>query len=182
VFKRAIRVLLVEDSQALRLTLADILRTAGMKVDTAPDASIAFGKLGRHRYDVAIVDMILLPGPSGIEVIRNIRSNWPATRVFACTAYCEGDLLADARALGVERVIHKPVAPGLLIQLIQKPPEPVRKPEAPNPDPESDIEPQSSLRVRPRIPGFAHAALSLASVVGPTSVPGSEVAVDGCVD
>jgi DNA-binding response OmpR family regulator len=132
VFKRRTRVLLVEDSRALRLTLADILRIAGIKVDTAPDASAAFGKLGHRRYDVAIVDMVLLPGPSGIEVIRSIRSNSPATRVFACTAYYEGDLLAETRALGVERVIHKPVDPGLLVQLIQRPPGPARKREGPN--------------------------------------------------
>lgn len=131
VFKRRTRVLLVEDSRALRLTLADILRTAGMNVDTAPDASAAFGKIGHRRYDVAIVDMVLLPGPSGIEVIRNIRSNSPATRIFACTAYFEGELLADTRSLGVERVIHKPVDPGLLIQLIQRSPGPALKREIP---------------------------------------------------
>jgi DNA-binding response OmpR family regulator len=134
VFKRTARVLLVEDSRGMRLTIADILRTAGMKVDTAPDASAAFGKLDRGRYDVAIVDMVLLPGPSGIEVIRYIRSNSPVTRVFAYTAYYKGDLMAETQALGVEQVIYKPVAPGLLIQLIQRSAGPAPRRQVPVPE------------------------------------------------
>ena len=125
-FKRSVRVLLVEDNHELRKTLAVILRIAGLRVDTASDASDAFRMIARHRYGVAVVDMVLLPGPGGIEVIRNLRSTSPATRIFACTAYCKGELLAEASALGVEQVMHKPVDPALLIRLIQKPAGPVR--------------------------------------------------------
>jgi CheY-like chemotaxis protein len=125
VFKRSVRVLLVEDNHGLRKTLAVILRTAGLKVDTAPDASEAFRVIARHQYDVAVVDMVLLPGPGGIEVIRHLRSTSPATRILACTAYCKGELLAEAAALGVELVMCKPVDPALLIRLIQKPARPV---------------------------------------------------------
>jgi DNA-binding response OmpR family regulator len=110
----------------LRKTLAVILRTAGLKVDTAPDASDAFRLIARYRYDVAVVDMVLLPGPGGIEVIRNLRSAAAATRVFACTAYCKGELLVEASALGVEQVLSKPVDPALLIRLIKKPSGPAR--------------------------------------------------------
>ena len=125
-FKRSVRVLLVEDNHGLRKILATILRTAGLRVDTAADASDAFRLLSRHQYGVAVVDMVLLPGLGGIEVIRNLRSNSPATRVFACTAYCKGDLLDEALTLGVEQVMRKPVDPGLLVRLIQTPAEPAR--------------------------------------------------------
>jgi len=127
------RVLLVEDSRGLRHTLADILRTTGMRVDTAADASEAFRLLARRRYDVAIVDLVLLPGPSGIEVIRQLKSNSPTTRVFACTAYTRGELLADVRELGAE-VIFKPVDPGQFVELIEKSagPAPGEKPQTPS--------------------------------------------------
>lgn len=118
------RVLLVEDSRGLRLTLADILRTMGMWVDTAADASEAFRMLARRRYDAAIVDLVLLPGPSGIDVIRQLKSTSPTTRVFACTAYTRGELLDDVRSLGVDDVLFKPVDPGLLAKLIKQSAEP----------------------------------------------------------
>ena len=123
--KRNARVLLVEDNAGLRRTLADILRAAGMKVDTASDAPAACGKLDRGHYDVAVVDLVL-PGPSGVEVIRKIKSSSPATRVCACTAFYDGHLLADARDLGIDLTIFKPADPGLLIRRIQKLVEPAR--------------------------------------------------------
>ena len=128
------RVLLVEDSHGLRQTMADILRATGMRVDTARDASEAFRMLARRRYDVAIVDLVLLPGPSGIDVIRHLKSSSPTTRVFACTAYTRGELLADVRALGAE-VIFKPVDPVQFVELIEQSAGPAsgEKPQAPDP-------------------------------------------------
>ncbi len=145
-------VLLVEDSLGLRQTLADILRITDMKVDTARDASAAFRLLAHHRYDVAIVDMVLLPGPSGIEVIRTIRSSSPATRVFACTAYTQGELLAEAWELGVEQVIFKPIDPVLFTRLIQKSvePAPVGKHQAPNHEPQTRNRSQVPNEDRPQ--------------------------------
>ncbi len=123
----------MEDSHGLRQTLADILRTTGMRVDTAADASEAFRKLARRRYDVAVVDLVLLPGPSGIEVIRQLKLDSPSTRVFACTAYTRGELLSDVRELGAE-VIFKPVDPVRLVELLQKAagPAPGEKPQTPS--------------------------------------------------
>jgi DNA-binding response OmpR family regulator len=117
--ERNIRVLLVEDNPGLLDTLADILRASGMEVDTALDAPAAFGMVEGGRYDVAIVD-IILPGPSGVEVIRKFKSSSPATRIVACTAYYDSELLTEAQALGIDRTVHKPADPAMLIGIIKK--------------------------------------------------------------
>ena len=124
---RKTKVLLVEDSTGLLDTLADILRTLGMEVDTALDASAAFGLLKAGRYDVAVVDMVL-PGPSGVEVIRKLKASSPDTRVIVCTAYYNSELLVQAQALGIDRTIHKPADPAKLIALIKE----LAGPSAPN--------------------------------------------------
>jgi len=125
--ERNIGVLLVEDNPGLLDTLADILRATGMDVDTAPDAPAAFGMLeGGHRYNVAVVDLVL-PGPSGVEVIRRFKSSSPATRIIACTAYYDSELLNEARALGVAQTVHKPADPAVLIALIKKLAEPATR-------------------------------------------------------
>jgi DNA-binding response OmpR family regulator len=113
------RVLLVEDNPGLLDTLADILRATGMKVDTALDAPAAFDMLAGGRYDVAVVDMVL-PGPSGVEVVRKLRASSPATRIIVCTAYYDSELLVQAQALGVDHIVHKPADPAVLIGLIEK--------------------------------------------------------------
>ena len=99
--------------------MADVFRAAGMEVDTASDTPAAFRRLTQGRYDVAIVDLVL-PGGSGLKVIRKLKSSSPATRVFVVTAYPDGELVAEAWVLGIEVAISKPVDPGVLIGLIEK--------------------------------------------------------------
>jgi two-component system, NtrC family, C4-dicarboxylate transport response regulator DctD len=117
--ERKIAVLLVEDNAGLLDTLADILRVMDMDVDTALDAPVAFGLLNERRYDVAVVDMVL-PGASGVEVIRRLKASSPDTRVIVCTAYYNSELLVEAQALGIDRTVHKPTDPAVLIGLIKE--------------------------------------------------------------
>jgi DNA-binding response OmpR family regulator len=115
----SIRVLLVEDNQGLLDTLADVLWSGGMEVGKALDAQAAFVMLAQEHYDVAVVDMIL-PGPSGAEVIRKLKETSPATGIIICTAYYDNQLLLEARSLGVDQTIQKPADPAALIALIKK--------------------------------------------------------------
>jgi two-component system response regulator CpxR len=117
--ERNTRVLFVEDNPGILETLADILRGTGMEVDTAIDAPAAFGLLAERQYDVAVVDMVL-SGPSGVDVILKLKESSPATRIIACTAYYDSDLLVKAQALGVDQTVLKPADPAALIALIRK--------------------------------------------------------------
>jgi len=115
--QRSIRVLLVEDNQGLLDTFSDILQLVGMEVDKAGDAQAAYGLLGQGRYDVAVVDMVL-PGPSGAEVVRKLKETSPTTRIIVCTAYYDSIPLQQAIPLGVDKTVQKPVDPGALIALM----------------------------------------------------------------
>jgi CheY-like chemotaxis protein len=112
-------VLLVEDNLGVLDTLADILRATGMEVGTALDAPAAYGLLDHGQYDVAVVDMIL-PGASGVEVIRKLKASSPDTRIIVSTAYYDSELLVEAQALGIDQTVLKPVHPGPLIEIIKK--------------------------------------------------------------
>ena len=114
----SIRVLVVEDNQALLDTLADVLLSAGLEVGKALDAQEATGMLARTHYDVAVIDMVL-PGPSGVEIIRKLKESSPTTRIIICTAYYDSQLLLEARSLGVDQTVLKPADPAALITLIK---------------------------------------------------------------
>jgi DNA-binding response OmpR family regulator len=116
--ERSTRVLLVEDNPGLRDTMSDIIWQAGMEIDTAYDMPSALGLLTHGRYDVAIVDLVL-PGPSGVEVIRKLKSISPTTRIIVWTAYHNGELLVAAKELGIDRAVSKPADPEALIALIK---------------------------------------------------------------
>jgi DNA-binding response OmpR family regulator len=113
-----IRVLLVEDNQDLLDALADVLCSAGMEIGKALDAQDATGMLAQTHYDVAVIDMVL-PGPSGVEVIRKLKESSPTTRIIICTAYYDDQLLLEARSLGVDQTVLKPFDPAALIALIR---------------------------------------------------------------
>ena len=67
------RLLLVEDDQALRDSLAAALRDAGFVVDAVGDGEegLYFGK--EYPVDIAIIDLGL-PGMSGMDLISSLRS------------------------------------------------------------------------------------------------------------
>ncbi|HAL70834.1 MAG TPA: hypothetical protein DCP71_03585, partial [Verrucomicrobiales bacterium] len=55
------KLLLIEDSQRLRTTLANALTRLGHAVDAAEDGEEGEGMLEMSRYDVVVLD-IMLPG------------------------------------------------------------------------------------------------------------------------
>ena len=79
------RVLLVEDTERLSQALAEILRKAGYGVDVAHDGVTGADMATVGIYDVILLD-IMLPGRSGIDVLRDLRAIGNATPVILLTA------------------------------------------------------------------------------------------------
>ena len=70
----ALRILIVDDDMETRELLADTLRNDGHRPLTARFAAEAQRILGSSRVDAVVLDL-LLPGRSGFEVLRDIRSD-----------------------------------------------------------------------------------------------------------
>ena len=65
-------ILLVEDEEALRMTLIDRLHSEGFVVDYAADGAEGFQKATHLPFDLIILD-VMLPRKSGLDVCRDIR-------------------------------------------------------------------------------------------------------------
>lgn len=81
------RLLLVEDEERLRTTLARALREEGYAVDVAPDGPEGLYKAVETEYDAIILD-VLLPGQDGWSVLRALRKSrsTPVLMLTACDA------------------------------------------------------------------------------------------------
>ena len=108
------RILLAEDDPALRAMMAARLRQDGCEVaeahtgDEALDliATISNGEAPLAELDLVIID-VRMPGLSGLEVIRLLRSwNW-STPVLFVTAYPDPELAAEIGELDA-RLLAKP--------------------------------------------------------------------------
>lgn len=122
-------ILVVDDEPDICANLRDILTEFGFRVDTAIEGRQAIELARLNRYDVALLDY-KMPGMTGVELLRHLRSANTQTIGMMLTAYASPETAVSARAAGVWRIHPKPVdIPRLLDDLRQAlPPAPV--PEA----------------------------------------------------
>jgi DNA-binding response OmpR family regulator len=100
-----VRVLIVEDEQALADALARGLRREGMAVDVAHDGDEGSEKVGVTRYDVVVLDRDL-PGRHGDDLCAEIVGG--VTRVIMLTASGTLRDKVEGLALGADDYLPKP--------------------------------------------------------------------------
>ncbi|MCA9002742.1 MAG: response regulator, partial [Planctomycetes bacterium] len=79
------RILVVEDDQTLREGLADALAGQGYGVGVAADGWEGQKHLVDGGWDLVVLDL-MLPGPGGLELLKEFRSADPITPVLILTA------------------------------------------------------------------------------------------------
>lgn len=100
-------ILILDDEEALRLLLGEILVGAGYTVYTAVDGIEAMEILKTHNVDVALLD-IQIPGMDGLEVLKHITEHHPATKSIVLTGYADLRHATEARKFGAVDFIGKP--------------------------------------------------------------------------
>ncbi len=102
------KVALVEDNDAYRQTLARLLSRAPdcQCVGQFATAEAALAELPALRPDVVLMD-INLPGMNGVECVRRLKQQLPATQVVMLTAYEDTDNIFNALAAGATGYLLK---------------------------------------------------------------------------
>lgn len=109
--------LLVDDNRVGREAFAKILRLNGHEVLEAADGGEALEILSKISIDLIITDFVM-PGLSGAQLIEQIRSRWPRTRMLMMSGYLTsevGNIVSD----GVD-FIPKPVDVPVLLSTINR--------------------------------------------------------------
>lgn len=109
------RLLLVDDDVELAALLSDYLRAEGFHVDTLADGDAIDERL--DRYDVLILD-VMLPGLSGIDILRRIRRRSTIPVVMLTARGSNVDRVAGLD-LGADDYIAKPCYPPELVARIR---------------------------------------------------------------
>ncbi len=128
------KVLVVDDDAVVGRSFDRVLADKGYDVSTALDGEEALNKCDDEAYDVVFTD-IKMPGMDGLEVARRIKAKCPWTPVVIITGYGSEENEAEARVLGVNGFVRKPLTPEMIEGIALKALE--EKGEAPAPAPEA---------------------------------------------
>lgn len=114
------RVLIVDDHDELRKSLARIVRTFGHEVALAKDGPSALALADSFQPDCAILDLSM-PGMNGIELGRRLRKVFPRERLtmIALTGFTGTDLHEGCLAAGFDEHLTKPGEIHKLEQLLR---------------------------------------------------------------
>jgi two-component system, OmpR family, alkaline phosphatase synthesis response regulator PhoP len=112
-------ILVVDDEQNLRHTLAFILKRAGYFVTTAENAQEALNSLQSGAFDLIILDL-KMPDVDGLSLLKHIRQTHVNLPVFILTAYGSLDSAIEALRLEARDYLLKPIDPAQLLERIQK--------------------------------------------------------------
>ncbi len=115
----SVKILLAEDDEIMRVTLRDRLVKNGWRVDEVADGKEALVKLSRNIYKVVVSD-IRMPRASGFELLDEIRTHYPATRIIFMTAYGNEKEGADCLRKGATDYLLKPFEMDDLVHRIQR--------------------------------------------------------------
>lgn len=106
------RVVVVDDDSLMREVLKALLRDEGFEVaGEARDGQSALVLLERTRPDLVCLD-VNMPGVSGIDVLKSIRSIYPDIRVVMITGDSTMNTVRDAVGFGAVGYIIKPFKSG----------------------------------------------------------------------
>ncbi len=115
-----LRVLVVDDEPLIRWSLSEVLAESGHSVTEAADGASAVRALtGDGPFDVVLLDY-RLPDSNDLNLLLTIRRQAPQSAVIMMTAYGTAEMMSDALALGVYRVVAKPFEVHDLVALISQ--------------------------------------------------------------
>jgi NarL family two-component system response regulator LiaR len=115
-----IRVLLADDHAVVREGLRRFLELQddiAVVADVA-DGAAAVAAVREHAPDVVLMDLVM-PGVDGVEAIRRISAERPATRVIALTSFLDDDKVLPAVRAGAAGYLLKDVGPPDLVRAIR---------------------------------------------------------------
>ena len=116
-----IRVLIVDDHAIVRRGLRALLADefGGAVFGEASDARQALEQLRKTTWDIALLD-VTMPGKSGLELLKELKAEWPALPVLVLSGHTEGQFAVRVLQAGAGGYVTKESAPEELAKAIRK--------------------------------------------------------------
>lgn len=116
-----IKVIIVDDHRIVREGLKQIISDTSdiSVVDEASNGQEAINKIRNNDCDVLLLD-ISMPGRSGLEILKEIKNEWPKLSILILTMHPEEQYAVRVLRAGASGYLTKESAPDELIEAIRK--------------------------------------------------------------
>lgn len=115
-----LKILVVDDDPDVALLVKTVLeRRAGAAVTVAHDAPQALERARAARPDVVVTD-IEMPGASGIDLLSDIRREFPGVPVLVMTAHVSVDYAVSALRAQADEFLTKPLDNAQLVEAVTR--------------------------------------------------------------
>jgi DNA-binding NtrC family response regulator len=114
-----IKVMVVDDEQIVCDRLKDHLEAQGFGVQTFTDSTAALHDLEHTGYDVVVTDL-KMAGPTGLDVLQNVRARGYPTQVIVITGYASLEAAREAETIGAYDFLCKPFELKELTKLVKR--------------------------------------------------------------
>jgi DNA-binding response OmpR family regulator len=111
------RVLIVDDDDQPRRSLAIGLRASGLEVQDVADGQAALVLLDEYPFDLALVDL-MMPGLNGLQLIRRIAAGHPNLPVLLMSGYHLSRKQLEQVGLNAVAFVPKPYHLGELVDFV----------------------------------------------------------------
>lgn len=106
--ERTVKILIIEDEEIVKETLAENLKDKGFFVDTAENATIALAMIRQFYYDILLVDY-RLPDMNGLTLIKEAAAISKESVSIVVTGYSSVETAVDAMRMGAYDYLLKPI-------------------------------------------------------------------------
>lgn len=104
---KKIKVLVVDDEEVFLNTLTERLLGRGFDVQGVTSGKDCLDIMSRQSFEVVVLDF-KMPFLSGLEVLQEIRKNWPETQVIMLTGHASAEAGIKGLRLGAFGYLIKP--------------------------------------------------------------------------
>lgn len=112
-------ILVIDDDTAFCVMLKTFLQKKGFAVTNAFSAGEAQEIISKKTFDVVLTD-IRMPDSSGLEILKHIKHNAPATKVILMTGYTDIKTAVNAMKSGAFDYVGKPINPDEILHTIKQ--------------------------------------------------------------
>jgi two-component system, chemotaxis family, chemotaxis protein CheY len=120
VLRRKMKVLVVDDSNAMRKVVIRSLTACGVtEVSEASDGIEAISKYNSDHFDMIITDWIM-PNKDGIEMVKDLRASGATIPIVMVTTQSQNVHFDEASAAGVTDYLNKPFTHEVLREKLEQ--------------------------------------------------------------